>query len=383
MAARMPRSASVLAPSLLLCSALLAALVSVQQLFFHTVDETAWVPTPGATSGSAVSADAEASTSSSIGRRLIFQESAVAAAAVFWASSPDAAMAFRTDRLLNAKAKWVPKIRAYYQKLEGLRDDLALDVELETGDANTRLQYEARPAEWYSGLDSSLDGPLVLPSTDATGCEPYQVEPGSVVLLARGKCSFAVKAKMAKAAGAKSMLVYDEKMSKQSQELESKTGAVRSKGIEIRTAGDALTGGTYLLPFERGMTIMGFDEGVEKPTFDGAMISRTNGTEIVEAIKAGRKPRVLDVKRAQFGAGIDRFVKKDLPKMLDAMEVYSNSMRISKDDMQDPILGVLKKDREAFKEAVKAKDYGAIQKTFAAWNGHLDPLGAWTLWEAV
>jgi len=124
------------------------------------------------------------------------------------------------------------------------------------------------------------------------------------------------------------------------------------------------------------------EKGDSKPEIDGAMISLTNGTSLVEALKEGKKARVLDVKRFDFNSdGIDLFIKKDLKKMLNEMEIFGNTIRVSKDDMQDPILKTLKKDRTDFAAAVKAKDYSEIRSTFARWNEHLDKLAQWELYE--
>eukprot|EP00415_Alexandrium_ostenfeldii_P002723 UN2723 len=67
--------------------------------------------------------------------------------------------------------------------------------------------------------------------------------------------------------------------------------------------------------------------------------------------------------------------------MLNEMEIFGLTMRVSKDDMQDAILKTLKKDRTDFANAVRAKDYAAIRQTFASWNSHLDKLGQWDLYE--
>mmetsp|Transcript_76669 Transcript_76669/g.211800 ORF Transcript_76669/g.211800 Transcript_76669/m.211800 type:complete len:388 (-) Transcript_76669:162-1325(-) len=316
------------------------------------------------------------------GRRQVWQKSAAAAASAFWAFSPEAAEAFRADRILNGKKSYVPTIRLAYQKLEGLRDDLYLDVELEQGNADSRVRFPARPADWFSGRDSSLDGPLVLVN-DPTGfgCEEFTEKVDGVALIPRGRCPFEKKMRNAMNAGAKAVIVYDEKMSKQPLETQGKSGAVRSKGIATREPGDALYGGVSIIPVERGKTLMGVDKGEETPALDAAMISRTNGTDLVKLLKEGGQPRILDVKRFSFNDGIDAFIKKDLKKMLIEMEIYSNLQRVSKDDMQDPILKTLKKDREAFAAAVRSKDYGEFQRTFAEWNSHLDTLGKWDLKE--
>lgn len=316
------------------------------------------------------------------GRRQILQES-VAVGAALWVSIPGEAEAFRVDRILNAKRRYIPKIRAYYQKLEGLRDDLTLQIEYKDG---PRKEFQARVAEWYDGLDSKMDGPLVLPGDGDLkfGCSSYTLEQtGAVVLIARGRCTFAEKMAFAKAAGAKSVVLYDEKMSKMALDQQSRTGLVNSKGVSNYEAGDALTGASTV-PKENGITIMGVEAQRDaKPTIDAVMISRANGTTLVNSILEGKEPRILDVKRFKFQDGIDAFIKKDLPKMLKEMEIYSTSQRMSKDDIQDPIVVTLKKDREDFEKAVKAKDYGEIRRTFTQWNSDFDEVARWDLAELV
>lgn len=315
----------------------------------------------------------------STGRRLLLQDSAAGVAAL-WAMQPEEAEAFRQDRIFNAKQTLVPKIRKYYQKLEGLRDDLILQVEIEAGN---RVDFRARPAEWWSGIDNKFDGYLASPGVlDARfGCTPYKVEAGAVAIVARGLCTFAQKVQMAKAAGAKAIIVFDEKMSKAPLEQQNKTGQVKSKGIQSYQAGDALSGAATV-PVEKGMTIMSFPAEMGKAEIDGAMIPLANGSSVFEAIRTGLKPKVLDVKRTKFEDGIDRFIKKDLPKLMTAMEGYSLIQRVSKADMSEPIIGVLKTDRVAFEQAVKAKDYGEIRRTFQKWNDDLDPeIGRWELTE--
>lgn len=314
------------------------------------------------------------------GRRNAFAGGLVGAATLL--SGPDEAMAFRQDRIQNSKKKYTPKIRAYYQKLEGLRDDIFLQVELVKGDVSSRVEYAARPADWYGGADSKMDGYMVLAGDDGNwGCSEYKLEDSnSVVLVPRGRCTFADKVAYAKAAGAKSVIVYDEKVSKMPLESQGKVGTSRSKGIATREAGDALSGGASILPKEQGVTIMAVPKD-QRAELEGVMISRTNGTEILDAFNKGSKPRVLDVKRFEFREGIDRFIKKDLPKMMNEMEIYSNAMRVSKDDMQDPIIKLLKGDRDDFAAAVKKKDYAAIRSTFQKWNNDLDPIGRWELTE--
>jgi hypothetical protein len=284
---------------------------------------------------------------------------------------------------LTAKKQNVPGIRSLYQKLEGLRDDLVLIVEMEAGSESSRTKLEARPCDWYDGLDSKLDGELVLAEDPSGfGCEEFTKKAdGKIVLVPRGKCTFSKKIENAKAAGAKAVVVYDEKMSRMPLETQGLSGAVRSKGIAIRSAGDALTGGTYLLPVENGMTIMAPEIKESPPKLDAAMISLRNGTSLVEAIKSGKAPRILDVRRADFSSGVDLFVKKDLKLLMKEMEQYSNTQRASKDDMNDPILKVLKKDRDDLSKGVKSKDYAEIHRSFLKWNSHLDALGKWELAE--
>lgn len=317
-----------------------------------------------------------------VGRRQLWQNSAVAVTAAAWMETPQAAVAFRNDRILNAKNQNVPEIRYLYQKLEGLRDDLILIVEMENGVESSRVNLEARPCDWYDGIDSKLDGELVLGTDSGAGCNQFTEKvAGKIVVLPRGKCTFSKKVENAKAAGAKAVIVYDQKMSKQPLETSELTGAVRSKGIAVRQAGDALTGGTYLTLVERGITIIAPEDKQSIPTLDAAMISLTDGANLVEAITAGKAPRILDVRRADFSSGVDKFVKKDLKRLLGEMEVYSNCQRFSKSDMNDPILRVLKKDRDDLAKGVKSKDYAEIRRSFESWNSHLDTLGKWELAE--
>ncbi|CAE7463674.1 erkA, partial [Symbiodinium pilosum] len=282
---------------------------------------------------------------SATGRRILLQESAAAATAAMWLM-PQEAEAFRQDRIFNAKQTLVPKIRKYYQKLEGLRDDILLQVELEAGN---RMEFRARPADWFSGVDNKFDGAFKTPGQLQAkfGCNPYTVEAGSIALVARGICTFEQKVKMAKAAGAKAIIVYDEKMSKAPLEQQNKTGRVASKGIQSWQAGDALSGGATI-PVEKGMTIMSFEQG--KADLDGCMISRANGTTVIDAINAGQQPKVLDVLRAKWENGIDRFIKKDLPKLSTAMEGYSLIQRVSKADPNEPIVNKLKADQKEFEK---------------------------------
>lgn len=318
-----------------------------------------------------------------VGRRQAWQTSAAVAAAAAWAESPPAAEAFRNDRILTAKKQTVPGIRSLYQKLEGLRDDLILIVEMEAGAESSRVNLGARPCDWYDGLDSKLDGELVLgEDPSGFGCEEFTNKAdGKILLVPRGKCTFSKKIENAKAVGAKAVVVYDEKMSRMPLETQGLSGAVRSKGIAIRSAGDALTGGTYLLPVENGITIMTPEVKESVPKLDAAMISLTNGTSLVEAIKAGKAPRILDVRRADFSSGVDKFVKKDLKMLMKEMEFYGNTQRVSKDDMNDPILKTLKKDRDDLAAGVRSKDYAEIRRSFLSWNSHLDALGKWELAE--
>jgi len=321
-----------------------------------------------------------------VGRRQVWQSSAAAAAvaaAATWVENPEAADAFRNDRILNAKSQNVPGIRTLYQKLEGLRDDLYLIVETEGGVASSREAWEARPCDWFDGIDNKFDGELVLAvDPSGFGCEEFteKIE-GKIAVVPRGKCTFSKKVENAKKAGAKSVVVYDEKMSRMPLETQDLSGAVRSKGIAVRQAGDALTGGTYLLPVEKGMTIMAPEDSAAKPELDAAMVSLTNGTNLVQLIKAGKAPRVMDVTRSDFSSGVDKFLKKDLKILLKEMENYSNAQRVSKDDMNDPILKVLKKDRDDLAKGTKDKNYAEIVRAFKSWNSHLDKLGKWDLAE--
>ncbi|CAE7233099.1 erkA [Symbiodinium sp. CCMP2592] len=311
------------------------------------------------------------------GRRSVLQESAAAATAAMWLM-PEEAEAFRVDRIFNAKQQLVPKIRKYYQKLEGLRDDLLLQVELAAG---SRVEFRARPAEWFSGVDNKFDGTFqVVGQLDGKyGCTPYKLEAGSIALVARGICTFEQKAQMAKAAGAKAIIVYDEKMSKAPLEQQNRTGRVASKGIQSYQAGDALSGASSAA-VEKGMTLMMGDQG--KPDLDGCMITRANGTALVDSINNGFQPKVLDVKRSRFEDGIDRFIKKDLPKLSTAMDGYSLIQRVSKTDPNEPIVNQLKADQKEFEKAVRSKDYGEIRKTWKKWNSDLDQtVGVWDLAE--
>ncbi|CAE7850581.1 erkA, partial [Symbiodinium necroappetens] len=234
--------------------------------------------------------------------------------------------------------------------------------EIETATFQHDSKYEARPAEWFSGVDNKFDGTFqVVGQLDAKyGCTPYKLEAGSIALVARGICTFEQKAQMAKEAGAKAIIVYDEKMSKAPLEQQNRTGRVASKGIQSYQAGDALSGASSAA-LEKGMTLMMGDQG--KPDLDGCMITRANGTALVDSINNGFQPKVLDVKRSRFEDGIDRFIKKDLPKLSTAMDGYSLIQRVSKTDPNEPIVNQLKADLKDFEKAVRSKDYGEIRKT--------------------
>eukprot|EP00931_Biecheleriopsis_adriatica_P067716 TRINITY_DN41799_c0_g1_i1.p1 TRINITY_DN41799_c0_g1~~TRINITY_DN41799_c0_g1_i1.p1 ORF type:complete len:385 (+),score=101.24 TRINITY_DN41799_c0_g1_i1:29-1183(+) len=365
-------------PTLALAVAAAGAAAAVRALHSGALP-TAWLEASRPKVESQGEAAAPGAFEPKLGRRLAMQESSAAAAAALWAVQPEEADAFRSDRIANGKTTIMPKIRKLYQRLEGLRDDLFLQIELEAG---RRVTYQARVAEWYSGLDGKLDGPLRISGVadDKFGCKPFTIEAGSVALIARGKCTFAQKVANAKAAGAKSVIVYDEKMSKAPLDQQSRTGRVTSKGIATRSSGDALSG-TGTVPTERGYTIMSLEPEEPKPQLDAVMIPRLNGTELVEAIDKGGQPRVLDVKRFKFEEQIDTFIQKDLKNLLKVMEAYSVLMRVSKDDFKDPILGVLAKDREALEKAVLAKDYAEIRRTYQVWMDHLDPLAKFDLGE--
>lgn len=324
----------------------------------------------------------------SLERRRLFAAASVAASVEAWQAHPDEAHAFRQDYIYNAKRRFIPKIRKFIQKLEGLRDDLYLEVDFLNG---TRAKFGARPAVWYDGVDRKLIGKLILAEgVEGFGCQEYTLSEPAVVLVPRGRCSFNRKVSFAEAAGAKAVLLYDEKMGvQQSEEFQFKTGTTRSKGIQKRGPGDALTSGNYLKPIEEGMTIMAVDPNARQ-TFSNStaavMISRTNGTDIANVLRDGGSAKVLAVTRFQWegNEGIDRFIKKDLKKMLNEMEIYDNNCRESKDDLNDPLLKSLKKDRKAFETAVLAKDYGAIKTSFDTWandRGKFKEIASWTLEE--
>jgi len=311
-------------------------------------------------------------------RRSLLKESVVGASAL-WLAEPEDAIAFRSDRILNGKSSIVPKIRARYQKLEGLRDDINLVIQKDA----ERFVFQARPAEWYSGLGSSLDGPLSFAGLGEQrfGCNPFTVEAGTVVLLIRGRCTFGKKMKYAKESGAKSVIMLDEKMSKLPFTQQNLTGLVRSKGVSVRAAGDALTGASSV-PYERGITVMSNNPLDDpKPELDAAMVNIANGTVLFGAVKSGEKIKVLDVQRFKFEDNIDKYIKKDLPKLLKDMQSYGLLQRIAKDDLFDPIIKILEKLQNNFEEAVKSKNYGEIRRTFKAWNEKLDNLGQWDLAE--
>mmetsp|Transcript_57807 Transcript_57807/g.102659 ORF Transcript_57807/g.102659 Transcript_57807/m.102659 type:complete len:379 (-) Transcript_57807:23-1159(-) len=312
-------------------------------------------------------------------RRSLLKESALVGGAALWAAEPEEAMAFRSDRIFNAKATVVPRIRSRYQKLEGLRDDVKLILDLE----GERRTIQARPATWFSGLESSLDGPVIMAGIgeQSYGCNPFTVPKGAVVLIARGRCDFAKKMYFANEAGAKSVILYDAKMSKLPFEQQNVSGLIRSKGVTTRAAGDALTG-SATSPVERGLTLMSTEKEEGKPEIDAAMINLVNGTSLVEALTKGKTVKVLDVQRNKFEEGIDKFIKKDLPKLSKDMEGYSLVQRIAKDDLFDPRVKLLEKDRIAFEEAVKKKDQAEYKRTFEVWNSDLDPtIGQWDLAE--
>lgn len=321
-------------------------------------------------------------------RRHVLAASGLVSSSALWAGAPEKADAFRIDRLQNAKATYVPKIRKYYQTLEGLRDDLYLITDLSDG---TRLKIGSRPAEWNKGIDRLLVGDLMLvPDEDnRAGCKPFAETPsvkGAVVLIPRGKCTFADKVRNAEAAGAKSVVVYDQKISKQPIDKQNKVGATRSKSQATRAAGDALSGGVGILPIEQGVTIMAVDpksSDASRPGVDSAMISLINGTSIADLLESGGSARVTGVDRFEFKDGIDGFIKRDLPKLVAEMEVLGNTLRISKDDMNDPIIKILKTSRTQFRDAVKSKDYGQIEAAWAKWQSDLGEEGSFSILEFV
>lgn len=378
-----------LPPILAACGVVVACCHSITQLW-----PRAWLPVLQATCATEQSRGCEAerrkAEASREGgydatRRQLLAGSGAIASGALWAAAPEDADAFRIDRIQNAKATYVPKIRKYYQKLEGLRDDIYLITDV----GDRRLKIGSRAADWNKGIDRLLVGDIKLvPGADnMAGCNPFAEEPsvkGSIVLIPRGKCTFNEKVKHAEAAGAKAVIVYDQKISSAPPEKQGKTGATRSKSQATRAAGDALSGGVALLPFEQGITIMSVDSkdpDASKPGLDAVMINLINGTDIAESLQKGVPAQVTGVDRFEFKDGIDRFIKKDLPKMLAEMEVLGNTLRISKDDMNDPIIKVLKKSREGFAAAVKAKDYGQIQVAWDNWQRDLTAEGNFGLTE--
>lgn len=335
----------------------------------------AWLVPTG--TGSASSSGSDVEEGQQLGRRHLWG-AGLSVAAVAALSEP--ADAFRTDRLLNAKSRYVPRIRKAYQKLEGLRDDIYIEFEFE--DKSDRFLAEARVADWYDGVDRKMTGQLALPTDeDGFGCGEYMSPvTGMVVLVPRGRCYFKQKIVQAQKAGAKAVVVWDERMSNMDFATQNKKGMTRSKGIATRKAGDALSGGVAIVAKENGVTIMAPNDG-NPPPLDAVMINLANGTAVRDFLKDGGKPRITDVERFDFTSNIDRFIKKDLKNMLEDMKVFGMSMRMSKDDVNDPIIGILDKCQKDFEAAVRSKDYGKIRSTFDAWNKELDPLGQWTLSE--
>jgi len=343
------------------------------------LDARAWLGL-SPSSGSDAPIDAE---STSSGRRQVLSGGTVAAASIVaagaWVAAPEDALAFRADRIYNAKANVVPSIRQAYQKIEGFRDDIFVKVQVSTGEI---FSFPSRPADWYDGRDGQFKGNIFL-APDGAGCTPYDAEAakGAIVLVARGKCKFAQKMKIAKDAGAKAVIVYDVKTSRMEKFDDGVGGGLaarRSLGASPNTGGVAIAEGV------KGVTIMAVDpkSADPKPDIGAVMIDLDNGTAVTNVIKNGGTAKVLGTDRFEFKEGIDEFIKnKELKKMMNQMEIYSNVQRMAKDDMSDPILTVLGKDRKLFKKAVEDKDYAAIRNTFAAWNGHLDPLGKWELTE--
>ncbi|CAE8585279.1 unnamed protein product, partial [Polarella glacialis] len=171
----------------------------------------------------------------------------------------------------------VPKIRAYYQQLEGLRDDLYLEVELQEGNATRRVGYEARVAEWYDGLDSKLDGRVVMPLGDGldvkTGCQPFTLPEGggpAVVLLARGKCR-QVNVRLARTAV--------------------------SKEIEIHSG--SLTLRSTVMHYEPGDTAASAAAAAQ-PVPNGPMEKQRRGLESVLDVKYIDKPEKFDNSRKSW-----------------------------------------------------------------------------------
>eukprot|EP00929_Paragymnodinium_shiwhaense_P015548 TRINITY_DN12365_c0_g1_i1.p1 TRINITY_DN12365_c0_g1~~TRINITY_DN12365_c0_g1_i1.p1 ORF type:complete len:424 (+),score=97.34 TRINITY_DN12365_c0_g1_i1:83-1273(+) len=320
--------------------------------------------------------------SGAIGRRQLYGglASVVGGSYLGLASAPEDAHAFRKDRIMNAKNQYVPKIRAAYQKLEGLRDDIYLFVKFVNG---TELKVPSRPADWYNGIDKSLNGPLTMAVPDTKnnwGCEPWDKKIEGIALVSRGRCSFAQKVANAKAAGATSVVLYDELLSK-APLMGTGVGARRAKANIPRTAGESLMGGAAIVPYEKGVTIMAASQEEGKPAINGVMIKRSFGYDIMEELLAGREVNIVLTDRFEFKDGIDQYIKKDLPKLIREMELYSTIQRSSKDDMDDPIVSRLKTDRIAFEKAVKAKDYAKIRTSFSSWQEHMDEVAQWELTE--
>lgn len=323
-------------------------------------------------------------------RRLL--EGAAAASVAAWAAAPEEAHAFRENRIQNAKATYTPKIRRFYQELFGFRDDIYLQMEMKKGDVSSRVFYQTRPASWNAGSDSKFDGEIAF-ANDAQGfensdvgfgCGPITGVEGKVLFMKRGKCSFSEKMEFAKAAGAKSVVVYDTKIAKMDIRT-SNIGVSRSLAVGVRAQGDALSGSNIFTPYEQGVTAMTVEKGKDSPIIEAVMMSRVNGTDIVTAFEAGDAPRILDVKRFdRVSSGIDEFIQqKKLKKMLNEMEVYGNTMREAKDDFSDPIIKELKGYRESFGDAVRKKDLAKARSSFMTWYDRLDPIGKYNLLESA
>lgn len=300
------------------------------------------------------------------------------AGGILFMASPEEAQAFRADRIIVGKSRHVPPIRQLYLKLEGLRDDLILKVELSNG---TRGDFRVRPADWNTGIDRKLVGKFVLASDDDHfACTPLPAADGAIVFAARGRCGFGTKTEIAAAAGASSLVVYDEKSTNQPLEKQGKTGAQRSKGLANRVQGDILSGGAWMTPFEKGVTVMAPDpaDGV-KPTIDAVMMNRLNGTLILEALKSDQGATVLLVDRAEFADGIDRFLKKDLKKLIREMNAYNLVQRLGKGDKDDPLTRELNGITKEFEKNVRAKNFGEFQRTFKQWMATCDELAQFEL----
>jgi len=309
-----------------------------------------------------------------------------------WAAAPEEADAFRCDRIQNAKATYTPKIRKFYQELFGFRDDIYLQIELKKGDVSSRVFYQTRPSKWNAGSDSKFDGDIAF-ATDCQGfecsdigfgCDTYQGVEGKVVFVKRGKCTFEEKMEFARVAGAKSVVVYDNKIAKMDIRT-SNIGVSRSLAVSVRSQGDALSGSNIFTPREQGVTEMALEKGKDDDPklLEAVMMSLSNGSDVSQAFVRGDAPKILDVKRFdKVSSGIDEFIQqKKLKKMLNEMEIYSNSMREAKDDFSDPIIKELKKLREEFDKAVRAKDLPKARSSFKAWYDRLDPLGKYNLFE--